>query len=401
MQNHFRGGIIILLLFFLGFDFFGIGHYITFILLPYILIKSKANQFIDKESLWLLSFSTLYVLILFCYPLLWAKFGIGKMISYLFLPFAAYLSGKYIIAKNYQNNNNIYLLLLLLALAEGILPIISVLNDIYVHGFLEGSRNIMLLNGLSIERNATGINGYIIIIASFFGLLFFSAEEKKVVFYKWLFISLSIVSIFCMLRIASRTGVFVILMSLIVVFRYNLKRKYLLFYFFTLILLVFLASNFLSLSSPVFSYLEMRTNEGNLDTMGSRLPLWNYYFSHLLDYPFGNVPNIFTYTQYAHNLWLDVSRLTGIIPFILLLIFTFLALRIFFRFIKNSNIPSLFRNVILIWQVAIYSVFFVEPIIEGLFSLFIVYCFLVGMLKQSNTLSLQRKKRRIKISKNE
>jgi hypothetical protein len=90
--------------------------------------------------------------------------------------------------------------------------------------------------------------------------------------------------------------------------------------------------------------------------------------------------------------WSDVGRLTGIYPVILLFVFNLLALKIFFRFINNKNLSPLYRNVVLVWHLAIYAVFFVEPVMEGLFSLFVFYCFLVGMMQQSNAISKHRKR---------
>lgn len=386
MKNHFKDIFIILMLFILGIDMYGVGHYITFILLPYLILFSIIKRFVDRESLWLLSFSIFYVIVLFFYPIVWQKYGIAKMLSYLFLPFSAYISGKHIIGKNY-NFDKIFLLLLLFTLAIGILPITSVLYDIYAHGFIGGSRNMALLNGTNTERSATGINGYIIIMASLIGLLMFPSDNEKTGFYKWLFISFSFISFICILRLGSRTGLLIIAMSILGVLVYNIKKHGFRFYLLLISSLGFLVLSFMSYISPLFTYITMRSNEGNLDTAGSRFPLWNYYFFHLLDYPMGNIPSIFSYTPFAHNLWLDVGRLTGIIPLFFLLIFTFSAFHIFFRFINNPNFPPLYKNVILVWHIAIYAVFFVEPVIEGLFTLFIFYCFMIGMIKQSNTLT--------------
>ena len=333
--------------------------------------------------MWLLFFSALYVIVLFNYPVVWQKFGIGKMLSYLLLPFTAYICGKYILSKN-RHNDQLYLWLLLLALAIGIMPMTSVLHDIFAHGFAGGSRNIVLLNDTGSERSATGIDGYLVILASLAGLLVYRSDIKLEKSYKWILILFSMLSIFCILRTGTRTGIGIIGMSILVVFIYNLKKHNFLFYLLLICSVYVFVVNIMSFLSPFFSYLTERTSEGNMGSIGNRAPLWNYYFSHLWQYPWGGIPSVFSYTPFAHNLWLDVGRLTGILPFILLLTFNFLALRVFNRFIKNRNSPSLYRNVVLIWHVAIYTVFFVEPVMEGLFSLFVFYCFLVGMQKQSN-----------------
>jgi hypothetical protein len=391
VKNNFNGWFILFLLLFLGWDFHGIGHYITFILLPYIIITSILKRFVDKESLWLLFFSAFYVAILFSYSLVWQKFGIGKMFSYLFLPFTAYLSGKYLIKKNHHDQQ-LFLFLLFFALAIMIMPLTSVLHDIYVNGFVGGSRNMVLLNGVDIERSATGIDSYLVVMASLSGLLMWRSGNKMARYYKWLFVVLSFVSIICILRIGSRTGMFVVAMSLFIVLAYNFRKHRIVFYLLLFASLVLFIANIVSSSNPLLSYMAERANENNLDTMGGRLPLWNYYFSHLWSYPWGNIPSKFSYTPFAHNFWLDVARLTGIYPVILLLVFNLLALKIFFRFINNKNLSPLYKNVVLVWHLAIYSVFFVEPVIEGLFSLFVFYCFLVGMMQQSNAISKHRKR---------
>jgi hypothetical protein len=95
---------------------------------------------------------------------------------------------------------------------------------------------------------------------------------------------------------------------------------------------------------------------------------------------------------FSHNLWLDVARFGGIIPFSLLLILTYRSVRIFIRTIKANNQSLLLNTVLICYLLALFLIFMVEPIMEGLFFLFSIYCLFTGMSKKHLDLILTTKK---------
>ncbi len=83
---------------------------------------------------------------------------------------------------------------------------------------------------------------------------------------------------------------------------------------------------------------------------------------------------------YSHNVWLDVVRVSGVIPFVLLVIFS---VRSIWKVKKAIFIDSkqLSTNILFFtYLMAFFLVFMVEPIIDGLFALFSLYCLFTGIV---------------------
>lgn len=91
-------------------------------------------------------------------------------------------------------------------------------------------------------------------------------------------------------------------------------------------------------------------------------------------YPLGNVP----YLHYAHNLWVDIAKEGGIIPFVLYILFAIFSVFEGVRYMWKKRE----ENEKVIFVAAIFAanilVFFTEPIMEGSPMTFSIFCFLVG-----------------------
>lgn len=96
----------------------------------------------------------------------------------------------------------------------------------------------------------------------------------------------------------------------------------------------------------------------------------------LPDNPFGKI----TVVNYAHNLFLDVAKYTGIFPALGLFIWCLAALAKSFPPLKNPETTG--------WDVAVFSIavgfmiaFFLEPVFEGMSIAFGAFCYLCGVMK--------------------
>lgn len=94
----------------------------------------------------------------------------------------------------------------------------------------------------------------------------------------------------------------------------------------------------------------------------------------LPSYPLGNIP----YAHYAHNLWVDIAKETGIIPFILYILFCAISAVTVITYLKRSNFDR--EKVIFVSSIFVASilVFFTEPVMEGSPMTFGIFCFVVG-----------------------
>ncbi len=94
-------------------------------------------------------------------------------------------------------------------------------------------------------------------------------------------------------------------------------------------------------------------------------------------HPFGGLKSIAFY----HNMWLDVGRVSGVIPFAMLIFYTIVtnvhALKIF----KDKNQPIWFRYLLLCVFLGIQMNFFMEPILEGVPDFFFVFLMINGMVE--------------------
>lgn len=92
-------------------------------------------------------------------------------------------------------------------------------------------------------------------------------------------------------------------------------------------------------------------------------------------YPMGGRKEQF----YYHNMWLDISRVSGLIPMVLMLAFDGFTFLHVIRLFKDQNLDPGVRNVIFCVYLGILMNCFVEPVMEGLLSLFLAFCVVNGL----------------------
>ncbi len=83
---------------------------------------------------------------------------------------------------------------------------------------------------------------------------------------------------------------------------------------------------------------------------------------------------------YRHNMWLDVGRVSGIIPFALLLIYSVKNFRSVLEIWRNTDVIPGLRYLLLFLYMGAYANCFVEPIWEGTLNFFLAVCVMDGMV---------------------
>ena len=112
---------------------------------------------------------------------------------------------------------------------------------------------------------------------------------------------------------------------------------------------------------------------------GGRTERWVKSLNYLFSHPLGWSVHDF---GYSHNLWLDLARVAGVVPFIILVIFcvrSFFNLKSAASFNMNNMILN---NQLRLYGVAFFLIFMVEPILDGMFSLFAVFCLFIGLVNK-------------------
>jgi len=360
------------------------GYYMCYILALYFLTL-RLNFFItsiDIKGILLFFFSVSYSIIYsFTVSGATIESGGGKIFISLYAisPITFYIIGKYF-STTYPSYKVYYFLFLFLALGYSFIPAISIIKHIIEGGFM-GERKLSLLWNNQEVINGTVLGAFFTLNIATLGTLFVQKTigyENKIKFISFVAF---IISLLCVLRVASRTQLGIALISLLVtifylMFKQSLKRN--IFLILSTTILIFVIFYMISINSVYFNMLNARNNDAEeLLSATGRTGLWLTALGNLTKYPFGWVKS----TPYpAHNLWLDVARVGGIIPFIFLCIFTISSIFLIIKTLKISPSNHYFNNTILVLFVGFMTVFFVEPIIEGMYLLFLIFCFYTGIL---------------------
>ena len=94
----------------------------------------------------------------------------------------------------------------------------------------------------------------------------------------------------------------------------------------------------------------------------------------LPQYPMGNMPY-----KNAHNMWIDVARVAGIIPMVLLIVYTVMIIRTLIKLTKNQILPQEVKTLFLTLTLCLLISFAIEPVIEGRPFNLMFFCMINGM----------------------
>ncbi|QOT80683.1 O-antigen ligase family protein [Cupriavidus basilensis] len=300
-------------------------------------------------------------------------------ISLLSFPCGLYLIGRWL-GKNCEDGLEFFKSVIFIAFSLGVVAIVSVYLDVYNFGFFGIGRNIELITAQGIDTSATVMSGYLILINSLSGAFFMLRGRggKNAVFIFLLAIfAAAVVVVF---RLGSRTQLVVIFSSLCLGYMLNRRRAGLLSVTFVVLMVSVVAvfsdnggDNFLSY------YFKDRVDdaESSAASAGGRTDRWDRSISLLYQNPFGwGVDEI----GYSHNFWLDSARNGGWLALILLLIFTWLSLRVTWRALRLHRRDRYFVTSVICTTSGFYLLFFVEPILDGFLYPFSAYCALLGII---------------------
>lgn len=96
----------------------------------------------------------------------------------------------------------------------------------------------------------------------------------------------------------------------------------------------------------------------------------------LIQYPLGGRAS----QIYRHNMWLDVGRVSGVVPFCLLLVYSIKNFINVTRIWKNKKVLLSLRYLLLFLYIGAYVNCFVEPIWEGALNFFLALCVVDGIV---------------------
>lgn len=381
IANFIKKEFILLVMIFITFiNPFFYGKRMALLIVLFIIFRIKESlRLLDINFFLLLFFSVSYELFS-SFNTNYNDDGLISVIPNMFVPSFLYLSGKYI-SKKYDREEVLVFLFLFLTFTFSLVPMISILEQIITNGFIEGKRTMYLLWNKGNYISATNISAFFVLNMVSLGLINIKYDKlwvKLIIFLLFLF------SLICVLRLGSRTQLLISLISFILLFFKNFKN----FSFFhkTTVILIsifffFYIINNIDFNSDWLKFYKNRydSEEYGVGTAGGRTYRW-----------IGSLESIFTDPWgwglekygHAHNMWLDIARMGGAISFLLYLAFTLSVFFSFYKLLKLETTKLFLKNYFIVYLIGFLLVFFVEPIMEGYYLLFLLFCIFTGIISQ-------------------
>lgn len=334
--------------------------------------RDVSLNFLQKPEIWiLLSFGITYVL--------FDELTGTNLQNYLLLPVMAYIIGWTCNDLSENPSDGIKNCVVALTLGFGTNVVLNYFANI-------GHTRYQLVEFWTGQvRAATGsgfLNTFIVSL-----VLYTIIYEKRI----WLKIILSVLTVFSLLymfMLGTRTQfivLFVVLIVGVLVYMYQ-KHKMLgvfkslmIFTICTAVILcmyifnVFHLADFINSSNIANRYYDKvglsHSNQGRIEAFIEGV-------QGLFLYPFGGLHS----ESYRHNMWLDIGRVSGLIPFIIMIVFSCITFNHMLKMFKNRNSDSAMRFLILCLYIGVMINFFVEPIMEGLLNFFLGFCVVNGMI---------------------
>ncbi len=337
----------------------------TYIMLP-------IRKYWDNIAILLLVFSLFYSVTLVLDDRVdsWAN-----VISYLLCPIAFYRLGQYFTQCTRTKERFLSLWVILIFCYT--LPLaFQTLNSISEVGLV----NLYRTMGSEGEDNA--LNATLYGLHASIGLAGISVLFCKRSNIRWQKIILSIctvLSLLTVIHLVNRTGLVVLIACLCVCIFYSKrnKPKFLLGYIAIIAIFVIVAIASGVINEDIveaYMYREERSEETETTDAGGRVPLWTNALEHLFTHPLG-----FPKERFAHNLWLDVARVSGLLPFFMFMIASIKNYIYLYRIYRRDEYEI--TPFVLGLNVVMFLSSFVEPVIEGSALYFYLFMFLWGCNK--------------------
>lgn len=345
----------------------------------YILLqKNFILKNIDRSLISLFLFSAAYAAFYVLNPVS----GVQYILVYLAFPSCFYLLGKYIGDKLPEALDR-YMAALLIGAVYSLTAAISVILAVRSGEFYSYERSFPLFwNGNVIT--ATKMGSYLTINMLIPGLLI-TKQRRWPLWLTLFWLGVFALSLFCAIRLGSRTqlAIFLIatLFGIFYVFpRQSYRRNISLI--FLLGLAGYLVSTQISFdlqSDWLAAFAGRMENDaaGDIASGGGRTSRWIRSFEYLFSHPLGWDVEEF---GLSHNLWLDVLRVGGVVCLILLLVFSIKAFRDIRKFLLAYKGDITYTFMAMAIFTGLFLVFMVEPILDGIVNLFILFCLYKGLL---------------------
>lgn len=385
----------ILLLFYAN-NFLSLANYIALGMLFLFICKDGGRLYIPKDC----AFGFL-ILASLSYMILYIRnFGMPSLSSF-FLRFLAPIL-LYYFGFRIGRDGRGYLKRCVLAIGFGgfIHGLLNIITNLRVNFLLVEGRQYKDIYGGNLSGTLQSL--FFVIVCSLLAYFFFEKENKwlKIVGVASVFIAL-----YGSITNASRTLIFLTMIIFfvgILIYQCNEANFLIAMMKTSAIIIVFVFVTMFAIWIDLFHVQEWFTES----SLGMRMTLYKNsgasivhnarwrYTSDILRLLPSNLLGGMDYPHYAHNLWVDVAKDAGVIPFVLYVVFAVLSVRNGFKVLIDRKVTLYDKMVFVPVLLGLFLVFFTEPVVQGSPITFTIFCFIVGGLSsitQSHGICIQNR----------
>ena len=368
-----EGWFFILLLCGMFIDWNVYGYFIFYVPFIYMLFKYGFSKYLDGNFWMLVAFGLSYSVIdVLNGSSINYTISIQPIINFPVL----YLMGKSISERNSVDTS--ILILLIFSISCALLTSLSIYVSVIQEGFSSVTRDVHLIGYVGDETiaSATTLYSKILPLSLFISFALLKCNTT----YKTLVLLLASLSVYCCLRLQSRSSIYIIAIALMVALFLNEKGKISSKLFWSLIIAAVVYA-ILHFFGDELVILDRFQDNGVFDNQNSesRSDLAKVIINDLPSHPLGGQRS----ERYAHNLWLDVSRVSGWMPLLFLLLITKRWMSTIVSLYQNKNIEEYARVFLLVVSMCLFVYFNTEPIIEGAPMLFSFFCVYLGIITET------------------
>ena len=348
-------------------------HVLTLVSILYFLLKNKVT--IQSKTVILFLFAVFYTV----FYLISNGFSLDpfKTFTFLLLWLAVYD-----LSKN-KSIKQIFVFIVILGLGMAIHGIAN-----FIYNTINGTE---MINGRSYDfwsQSYSSATGQAINFTLFISISFWIVFLQKNFFLKLLGIAIFIISLVYDVQLGGRTFLVLCIGSIALgVLVYiivngavggNIKKTLLLLLSVVIVILLFIVAfnqNWFGIRTLYEnSYLAKRLDNPNSTDLreDGRVEKKLYYLQHFFDNLWGG-RLMEEAVGSSHELWLDIYDTAGIVPYVLIIIFTFQSVKTVWRIAREKKIAVSYRVGLIVYIVVILAQFFVEPILAGAPMLFCSY----------------------------
>lgn len=295
-------------------------------------------------------------------------------------PVLAYLLGKSF-GSQVPSDGVIVIGLFAMSAAQALFPARMAMGDISAFGFAAGGRSLYV-DEFGTALSATVMGGLLSLgLSQCAAAVAGNFSKHKIQFLSALLLAWVLVTV--ALRLGSRTQVLIFVICLLFGYLLNTSGRLVIWkkvgVGISAAALFAVAADMLPefLESDLGAYFRdrMADDRYGASTVGGRSESWLYALESMAANPMGWR---LSGGGYAHNLWLDVARVSGWFGLFTLLVFTATHLRAVQRSLRYIADPRV-KTSLLLAILAANMLFMVEPIMDGFLYVFYAYCAVIGI----------------------